>query len=378
MTGILNEADDSNSKENATVSSEGSSTTGALQSVRPINLGASVWDKMPKRLIECCEKGQRVYPVDRRSMVAIIASYMVEELKDTSRRTAERIAQFVAENYPKSFEDNIGAEVIGAGMESLRCQLYNAVNYRKNDKFIKRKRCQTDPNNDSDEENISSDPESRKSRKEDEYECVDYQPLLPPGESKTTQHEKQKDWMKRVQLAERDEEQIARLVDETYPSQRIAINEKQRDLTKLFADWPHLAESEYFKQHASRLLGKSVQDQWEKSLTENATPLRKFYSITQKSKVLKSRQKSTADETGAETAVNPDEVLEILARAKEASTASQDQIPLISSIFPLTALHMKEDRNLLYKVVAVSFKYLLLLFNFLNLIHIFNHIRTPL
>ena len=83
--------------------------------------------------------------------------------------------------------DMIGDVVVGDGMETFRQQIYTAVQYRKQDKELKRK-AEMQLSDDSGDDT----PECRlkKSKQQDEYGCVEYQPVLPPSESATSQNEK--------------------------------------------------------------------------------------------------------------------------------------------------------------------------------------------
>lgn len=204
-------------------------------------LGGNIWKKFPKRLIEFCEKEQRAYEVDRRSLVAGIADYMSQDLKDFSRRTAERIAKIITDKYPKTFGDMINQKFVGSGMESLRQQIYNAVNYRKYDKEMKRRAAIRL----SDEAIDDPLPENVKSRKQDEYGCVEYQPLLPATETATSQLEKKQQLIHFSTSGEKDMEKISQLMDETYSTQRLDINKPTRDLVALFKAWPYLQISKH-------------------------------------------------------------------------------------------------------------------------------------
>ena len=47
-------------------------------------------------------------------------------------------------------------------------------------------------------------------------------------------------------------------------------------------------------------------------------------------------------------------ILGLLAQAKEASKASNSEVAMFAVIFPLIANYLKEDPELLYKVIPVS------------------------
>lgn len=125
-----------------------------------------------------------------------------------------------------------------------------------------------------------------------------------------------------------------------------------KDLVQLLQIWPYLQNPKYFIDHASRLLGKSVQATWEESLTVYAKPLRKYISFTEKSKMIRLRRSNSISETQPNESKN--KVLQMIADAKASSTASQNEVALIAVIFPLIATHLKEDSQYLFRVIPVS------------------------
>lgn len=53
--------------------------------VTEINIGINVWNRFPKRLLTYCEAGNSAMTADRRSMVSMLADYMIFELKDNEK-----------------------------------------------------------------------------------------------------------------------------------------------------------------------------------------------------------------------------------------------------------------------------------------------------
>lgn len=188
-----------------------------------------------------------------------------------------------------------------------------------------------------------------KSTIHDEYGCVEYQPLLPSSETAASQNEKKTLLIDLCKKAEEDDK-ISGLMDDTYYSQRSDINTKKRDFGILFKDWPYLFQQRYLVNHTSRLLGKPVMEIWEKSLSENAKPLRKYIAFVEKTKVVKTK-KTKESKTDIST---QSEVSALLSQAKEASKAAKSEVPMIAVIFPSIAKHLKEDPRLLYEVIPVT------------------------
>ena len=77
------------------------------------------------------------------------------------------MTSLISSQYPNSFADMIGYNVVGHGMKSLRAQIYNAVNYRKGDSLKKKRKTSKPLTHDSDEENEIN--VSNISRRQDEY-----------------------------------------------------------------------------------------------------------------------------------------------------------------------------------------------------------------
>lgn len=89
-------------------------------SSHPLEVLENIWKIFPKRLTECCNNSQRAFEADRRTLVAGIAEYMIRDLKDYSRGTAEQIAKVITQKYHKTFSDVINNKTVGSEMESLR------------------------------------------------------------------------------------------------------------------------------------------------------------------------------------------------------------------------------------------------------------------
>ncbi|XP_043285294.1 uncharacterized protein [Venturia canescens] len=308
------------------------------------SVGSNIWGKFPERLMKACQNEQRAYEVDRRAMVATIADHMIHHLKDYSRSTAERMAKMITEKYPKTFSDVISDKVVGSGIETLRQQIYNAVNYRKFDKEAK-KRVEFGLD-DKDDDDVSEPVQPP--RKQDEYGCVEYQPLLPSTETAQSQTDKKNALIKFFEAKEKDDEKITNLMNDTYPTQRMTINKKKRTLTQVFQDWPYLKTPQYIEKHASRLLGKPICKTWEEYLPKIAKSLRKFTIYTEKSQLLKAKKSTSHKEENEKSS----EVLNLIAEARASSAATKSDISMMALAFPLIAIQLKEDLQLLCKVVS--------------------------
>ena len=122
---------------------------------------------MPKPIIDLCEKGEALTPVDRTTICNFAVQYLTDILKDTTRNKCGEIAQELCKKYPKSFRDSIGGddEEWRDGFETLRLKIYNVCNYKKSIKRAPKR-----PINDSDDEELEARAsEETLSRRQDEY-----------------------------------------------------------------------------------------------------------------------------------------------------------------------------------------------------------------
>ncbi|XP_033220275.1 uncharacterized protein LOC117174928 [Belonocnema kinseyi] len=275
-----------------------------------------VWKRVPERLITACQAGEVPDPGDRRTMIQVIVDYMLDELKDCTRGTSERIAKKICAKYPISFMDIIEGQIFGKGMENLRMQIYNRVNFVKSSK----KRRKIRPIDDSDDEDETENTGSTNKRYLLENEHLQE--------------------LKRLELLElfnrvngHTAPAVSKLMELTYPAQRKLITEEDRNLATFLTDWPFLKVPQFFMEHASVLLGKNVQKSWDESLENKAKAIRKFLQIKQ------------------HAGVNHEEILQLLKTAKEAALVTKNNIPKSIVVFPMIIKHFGENADYLYKVI---------------------------
>lgn len=231
-------------------------------------------EKFPTRLLNCCREGKKVFHTDRLAMVATIADYMLYNLKTCSRSVAQKIASEIVAMFPASFEDKIGGQTVGQGMESLRTQIYNSVNYRKDDSLKKRRKAMVLGN----ESYESQENTCKISRRRDEYRCVEYETLMPKDETLKTLEEKRV-WMVNnyFQANGRNEKEVQYFMNITYYLQRAEIIKSERNLIVLFERWTYLKKIEYFLSHSSRLLGQDLIESWQNSILNTSQHIRKYF-----------------------------------------------------------------------------------------------------
>ncbi|XP_070526490.1 uncharacterized protein [Cardiocondyla obscurior] len=264
-----------------------------------------VWDKVSDTILSICQREEKLQPAQRQAINRIVADYMFNVLKQTSRGVAEKIAINICETYPETFRDTIDNEQWGSGVESLRMQIYNCVQYIKHTKNRKRAFIGSD-SDDADFEERKK--ETATSRRQDEYGCVEYAPRLPSTEDSKSQEEKRLRLLELFANVERNNKEISKLMIETYPTLRGIINEKSRKIKEFLVEWPFLKEPEFFLEHSSMLLGKNVQKIWLDSLSKKVKPIRQHIKFTSK---------------------KSEKVIGIINQCKEAAEVTRDNVPKI-------------------------------------------------
>ncbi|XP_011698267.1 PREDICTED: uncharacterized protein LOC105456143 [Wasmannia auropunctata] len=135
-----------------------------------------IWNKVPSGIFEACKNGEKLLPKHRQSLNRVVADYMINEIKATSRAVAEEIAHNICETYPLTFKDIIGNEQWGSGIETLRLQIYNCVQYMKHTKQQTKRSLSPDSD---DVDNELKKKEALLLRRQDEYGGVEYASKLP-------------------------------------------------------------------------------------------------------------------------------------------------------------------------------------------------------
>lgn len=297
-----------------------------------------IWSKVPNSILEACKKGEKLLPKHRQSLNRVVADYMINEINATSRAVAEEIAHNICKTYPLTFKDIIGNEQWGSGIETLRLQIYNCVQYMKHSKQQTKRSLSPDSD---DADNELKKKEALLLRRQDEYGCVNYAPKLPSTENSTIQEVKRLHLIRLFNnIDERDSMEISRLMKETYCTQRAVINQKDRDLQELSVEWPFLKDPDYFIQHSCILLGNDVCKVWADSLNKKIKPLRQYLKFCKRG--------------------NTDKRTEIINDCKVAVEVRKDKVPKILIIFKLLVNYFQESENVLFKIINVS--YILIIF----------------
>ncbi|XP_067209386.1 uncharacterized protein [Linepithema humile] len=299
-----------------------------------LNMKEGVWDKISDTIITTCQKGEKLLPAQRQAINRVVADYMINVLQQTSRGVSEEIAKNICETYPQTFKDTIDNQQWGSGVETLRMQIYNCVQYMKHTKS-RTKRALSPDSDDTDQEERRK--EAAILRRQDEYGCVEYAPRLPSTEDPKSQEEKRLRLIELFAVVERDTKEVGQLMTETYPTQRGVINEKLRNIEQILVDWPFLKEPEFILQHGSILLGKNIHNVWSDSLSKKVKPIRQYFKF---SKNIPDRKMQA--------------ITCIINECKETAQVTKENMPKILVIFPLLLEYFGEKSNFLFKIISID------------------------
>ncbi|KAJ8673839.1 hypothetical protein QAD02_005101 [Eretmocerus hayati] len=284
-----------------------------------------------KHIIDSMESGEILEFQEMRVVVIRCANYMRDVRKDVTRGFATKISTALCKKYAQTFADRIEGQHWGDGIATLRLSIMNVHQYRKNTPSKKRPRVYQD----SDEEAASTEEsEGGASRGQDGYGCTEYAPAIPDSETPDSQEEK------RLRLAELfqnstspETDEVSNLMSETYATQRALMNSKQRNLNKLFKDWPYLGIASIFIAHSHKLLGKDVNAIFQESLKNKAGIIRQYLKNCP---IMKKK---------------PEQLTAISRESKDASVTFRSKLPETLIIFKLVPLYFDEN-SAFFKIVA--------------------------
>ena len=232
-------------------------------------------------------------PSEKRAIIRIVVDYMINTLHTTKRNVAAKIAKAICDKYPKSLTDSLNYdESWGCGFQSLFVQIYNAVLYKsvkdKSPKSSGTKRSLQGNNDSDDEAQLQRGKELESKRKQDEYRCVNYAPLLTNDETPESQEEA------RVKLIElfssgKNNSDVCSLMNKTYPTLRATIKDLSVDLQLIPENWPFLQMVEYFLDHSSHLLAIDITKIWTQSIEKRMKVTEQYFKSLKLKKQMKSK-----------------------------------------------------------------------------------------
>lgn len=106
------------------------------------------WSKMPPRLNTAIQNGKRPSPADRRQLIRVLVDDMWKIEVNPSRAQCLIIARDIVQQYPQSFMDTMddGRTTVGAGYESLLCQIKTRIEHLNRNNTLARRRTSKDAN----------------------------------------------------------------------------------------------------------------------------------------------------------------------------------------------------------------------------------------
>ncbi|XP_033222987.1 uncharacterized protein LOC117176792 [Belonocnema kinseyi] len=300
---------------------------------------------IPIHLKEDCSRGKTPRPADRRLMVQGIAHYMLHDLTDASRGMAENIDKMLFERFP-TLGDYIKGVPLGNGFETLREQIYHAVNYRKESSAKKnRKRRLNDPLFDVEETSSSI------SRKQDDYRCMEYGLPTISTEDSIVLEEKRLELVELYKKpSEWDPEKTSNDLNTLFGPLRLMINAENRNISVLFSYWPFLAESKYLLEHASRVIygqdgrfGRTLQQIFQVNHGSTMPALIQYCKA-----LCLTRTKKTKN--------SPDTniIMDLIKTAQDMAKTTNSEMPNAVLMFQLLIAVFKEEERFLLTVIPIE------------------------
>ncbi|XP_072032571.1 uncharacterized protein [Amphiura filiformis] len=239
-------------------SPSGASTSGAGTNTRAKKLPVSEsednipWSKMPPKLMEALEAGQRPEPRLRREMIRIIVDNLNKPGSKLPRtKQLGLLARAIVEKYPKSFRDEVGGMDVGTGYDSFLKQLVNKVDNITRPNVNKRK--------------LSAESDKDSVKAVDAYGCINWMPDFVGSEEAELNLKRQM----QEQHKKGETDDVTVNMEQTFASQRKAINSTTFNIPAMLNDWPFLFTEKSMLGHFEQLTGVNVY-----SAMENAASLK--------------------------------------------------------------------------------------------------------
>ncbi|XP_059363214.1 uncharacterized protein LOC132101999 isoform X2 [Carassius carassius] len=222
------------------------------------------WQKMPASFMEKLQNGERPSCSERRQLVRIVASEILEVSKCPAKKHVSEIARQMVIAYPKSFRDEINSQVVGSGYDSLLKQLVCRIDNFKRAKAISSPLCGT----------LEVSTKKRKLL----YGCIHSDPQLLVGETSELQQEKKEKLLVMFQNNESDVKTIYDLMTSTYTSQRNNI-QSGKETKDLLDEWPYLFQPAGMKAHFKELTGIDINNSFEESASSKFRRILEYFQF---------------------------------------------------------------------------------------------------
>ncbi|KAK0155310.1 Sterile alpha motif domain-containing protein 3 [Merluccius polli] len=231
------------------------------------------WDKMPPSLNTCIQNGKRPSPADRRQMIRLLVDDMRKIEVNPSRAQCLIIARDIARQYPQSFMDTMddGRTTIGAGYESLLCQIKTRIEHSNRNNTLARRRSSKDANG------------IKPRGPADTYGCTQWQPELPPEETEASLEDKRQKLMElfsREGSSGMERAEVLKLMETTYSLQRQMINANPAPAFEdVKQQWPYLFFPRSMCTHFEVLTNVSIVRKIEAFLEEHGRNIMEFFKV---------------------------------------------------------------------------------------------------
>ncbi|XP_076746250.1 uncharacterized protein LOC112435572 isoform X3 [Maylandia zebra] len=210
------------------------------------------WHKFPSKVMDELREKKYIMGKDRREMVRIVAEdYLHKHPGRPGRQKLRELASMIVGQYPASFKltEPFGNKPFAKdGSETLFRQLEHRIeNMKRPQSSLKRQ---------AGGENSTK----KRPRNSDLYGCVAWDPIIEGAVCREDLLSKRDELKRAFQTQDLQESSVRKLMTETYPIQREILNDDDTTIAVVKDEWPFLFEVPHPFDHASKLLGFSVQN----------------------------------------------------------------------------------------------------------------------
>jgi len=204
------------------------------------------WDEVPAAVREKLNSKQRIDPKERRQVVRVVVDAVLKVCSNPRKTELAEVVKTMAESYPESFVDRIGADIVAAGYNDLLnrlCERRDNVNRVSVNSAPKKKNRESD-----DSQTVV------KRRPKDSYGCVNWQPVMPENSDHLEKTREQLKELFRSGSEQSGESTVNDGMKLTYPLQRQLISSGAK-LSDVQEKFPYLFTSRNLLNHFAELVG---------------------------------------------------------------------------------------------------------------------------
>nr|XP_054772971.1 uncharacterized protein LOC129281009 [Lytechinus pictus] len=225
--------------------------------------------EMPKNVSSKLEGGVRLGHSERCSAVRVIVAKMQNYEKNPIRQQCDVVARRVVKQWPGSFCDmNDDDSKLGSGHFSLLTKIKWRVEHVNRNNTLNRHRASRK----------QKEATNKLLKTTDTYGCINWQPVLPAGESVESLMEK-RETLKSI-FSEKGPESPPAIVDSlmtiTYYLQRKVINGPPQLVSQIKEQWPYLFVPNLFTKHFTTLTGVDIASTLLKAFQEKGQTILRF------------------------------------------------------------------------------------------------------